>query len=201
MYKVFIDNSFLKFKKSENFSTNIDDQYLPQLKTSQLNAFMSHLKMEQKYVSSPDPMEKLKSYFSNFKWIEAAGGVVQYKSSQNFLFIYRNGVWDLPKGKIENNEIPFDAALREVKEECGLVHLEIFEELSPTFHVYFAYDDFWIKKTHWFKMISPDKNLVPQVEEGITNVEWCNSDEIEKIMNTTFASLIPVIEAGTDPKS
>ena len=196
MYKVFIDNSFLQFKKSDFFSTNIDDQYLPRLKTSQLNPFISYLNKSQKYISSPHPMEELQSYFSNFKWIEAAGGIVQHETSRNLLFIFRNGVWDLPKGKIENNETPVDASLREVKEECGLVQLNIIEELSPTFHVYFAYERFWIKKTHWFKMISPDKNLVPQVEEGITKVKWCNSDEIKKINYNTFASISPIIKAG-----
>ena len=52
---------------------------------------------------------------TEFKLILAAGGLV--KKQQDYLFIYRNGKWDLPKGKLENNETFSQCALREVEEE------------------------------------------------------------------------------------
>jgi 8-oxo-dGTP pyrophosphatase MutT (NUDIX family) len=47
-----------------------------------------------------------------FKVIEAGGGLV-LNSKGEFLVIYRNGIWDLPKGKLEKGEDFQTAALRE----------------------------------------------------------------------------------------
>ena len=51
--------------------------------------------------------------------IEAAGGLVKNENG-DYLFIYRNDKWDLPKGKIEKDEKTKVAAVREVEEECGI---------------------------------------------------------------------------------
>ena len=53
-----------------------------------------------------------------FTQIPAAGGVVI--RNEKILFIFRNGKWDLPKGKIDNGETAKEAAIREVAEECGI---------------------------------------------------------------------------------
>ncbi|TAE99248.1 MAG: NUDIX domain-containing protein, partial [Runella slithyformis] len=47
--------------------------------------------------------------------IKAAGGIVT--KDEKLLLIHRRGVWDLPKGKLDNNEKSKKAALREVEEE------------------------------------------------------------------------------------
>ena len=52
-----------------------------------------------------------------------------FNFKNEILLIFRNGVWDLPKGgKIEYNESYEDAALREVSEETGVknLYLKIF---------------------------------------------------------------------------
>lgn len=59
------------------------------------------------------------------KYEISAGAVVFYKDPETstifyVLLHYGAGHWDLPKGKIENNETPEQAAIREVKEETGL---------------------------------------------------------------------------------
>ena len=41
------------------------------------------------------------------------------------------GAWSIPKGEILNNENPLDAAIREFKEETGLLLFGDFLELSP----------------------------------------------------------------------
>ncbi|MFT4602413.1 MAG: 8-oxo-dGTP pyrophosphatase MutT (NUDIX family), partial [Arenicella sp.] len=58
--------------------------------------------------------ESLKSEFENFKFIEAAGGLVEFKGK--FLFIKRNGLWDIPKGKLEKGESIEEGAVREIEE-------------------------------------------------------------------------------------
>ena len=58
----------------------------------------------------------LASFSASFKSIHAAGGLVRNIKGQ-YLFIFRNGKWDLPKGKIEKGEGIKSAAIREVEEE------------------------------------------------------------------------------------
>ena len=51
---------------------------------------------------------------SLYSLVEAAGGLVQNSEGQ-FLWIYRLGKWDLPKGKLEKNE----SFKFEEKKSCG----------------------------------------------------------------------------------
>ncbi len=66
--------------------------------------------------------------------IEAAGGVIVdlSKRKPRYLLIHRPQYddWSLPKGKLNSDERHRDAALREVKEETGLV-CEVLAKLSP----------------------------------------------------------------------
>ena len=43
----------------------------------------------------------------------------------NYLLIYRRGKWDLPKGKLDYEESPEQAGVREVEEECGIGQLKL----------------------------------------------------------------------------
>ncbi len=56
-----------------------------------------------------------------------AAGVVIFRAAPTgskvlLLRAYRN--WDLPKGRLEPSETPFEAAIREVREETGLSNLD-----------------------------------------------------------------------------
>ena len=56
---------------------------------------------------------------SGVKKINAGGGLVADKDG-NWLMIYRNGTWDLPKGMQEEGEDIAVTAVREVAEESGV---------------------------------------------------------------------------------
>ena len=72
-----------------------------------------------------DDLDELWQTFKNdYREIEAAGGIVNNEKGE-YLFISRNGKWDLPKGKIESGETPEEAATREVNEECSIGDLTI----------------------------------------------------------------------------
>jgi hypothetical protein len=68
-------------------------------------------------------------FSDNFKSITAAGGLVE-NEHQDVLMIYRRDKWDLPKGKVDEGETIPEAALREVKEECGVNQLTLGSKLG-----------------------------------------------------------------------
>lgn len=138
--------------------------------------------------------DQLKQEFPDYKFIEAAGGLVEHNDS--FLFIKRNGVWDIPKGKLDNGETTEHAAVREIEEECGLVRPVIIKHLVDTWHTYEHKGKMVLKKTYWYwlKASESKMKLVPQTEEGITEVAFFKKSEFEKIKADTFLSIIEVIE-------
>lgn len=70
--------------------------------------------------------------------IDAAGGVIVdlSKRKPRYLLIHRPRYddWSLPKGKLDGGERHRDAAIREVKEETGLV-CNVLEKLSPVNYI------------------------------------------------------------------
>ena len=113
----------------------------------------------------------------NFMNIRAAGGIVR-NEDDHILFIYRNGKWDFPKGKIDKDELPDRAACREVSEECGIVNQIIVKELPATWHIYQSHypktrGQWILKEIIWFEMLHKgNAKLIPQATEGITRAEW-----------------------------
>lgn len=198
MYKVFIDNHPILFLKSDKTETNIPTKYGLRLSTQDFASFSCEVNLNHKdapfYVKSPFPLEPLKHFFSDFVWIEAAGGIVENLNTNKLLFIHRNGFWDIPKGKIEANENPSKAAMREIQEECGLKKLNIVSSLSPTYHVYNLYGKYWIKKTHWFVLNTQETEVKPQTDEGITEATWFNKNNLEKVYENTFSSILEVLQ-------
>jgi len=132
-----------------------------------------------------------------FQEIQAAGGVVIRK--KKMLFIFRNGKWDLPKGKIETRELASEAAIREVEEECGISGHKIITQLPSSSHIYKSpykkSKGEWIfKETFWFEMeYLGTENGSPQTEENITEVRWFAPDDLETLLKNTYANLKPLI--------
>ena len=106
-----------------------------------------------------------------FTLLEAAGGYVRNEKGELLVF-YRRGSWDMPKGKIDPGETPEQAAVREVQEETGLVHLKLGDFLAHTYHTYELKGKRILKKTWWYFMETPDLQLVPQTEEDIEEIRW-----------------------------
>jgi 8-oxo-dGTP pyrophosphatase MutT (NUDIX family) len=210
MYKVFFNDSTIQIgalpkKSSKNNITQTVD--------CENNGFVKELVSEIEsggkainFLIQNKEIDRLWDCFkSQFTEIPAAGGLVQ-KSDHSLLFIKRLGVWDLPKGKIEQSETPESAALREVEEECGVSGLRIIRQLDSTFHIYRSpylnfSDNLVLKETKWFLMSCESlQTLVPQIEENIEEVRWFAMNELDKVMENTYSSLheflaktIPVI--------
>lgn len=193
MYKVFVDQRPIYFQKSQMLKSNLPERFLPELKTELFSEFQEYLKNRDittdLFISNDLPWDELKNYFKHFEWIEAAGGIVQNTQTKKLLFIQRFGKWDLPKGKIENQETPEEAAIREIQEECGLQNMTITNTLSPTFHAYFAYGKHWIKKTHWYQLETEETKVEGQTEEDITAVKWLDYSELVEAKKNTWGNI------------
>jgi 8-oxo-dGTP pyrophosphatase MutT (NUDIX family) len=139
--------------------------------------------------------EELRQQFAGHKFVEAAGGIVQHGDA--YLFIRRNGVWDIPKGKLDKGESPEEGAVREIEEECGLTKPVIQKHLVSTWHTYEHKGKHVLKKTYWYWLLSTEKNLklVPQLEEGITEVQFFRKEDFKKLKSETYLSICEVIEA------
>lgn len=141
-------------------------------------------------------------FFSNFKLVVAAGGVVQ-NENHHVLMIYRRGKWDLPKGKADKGESIEQTALREVTEETGAADLQITGKISLytwqqpcTYHCYLEREKKIIKATHWFDMRCPDQALVPQAEENIEMAVWADAKSLLFMENNSFGAIRDVLAAG-----
>ncbi|MEO9532100.1 MAG: NUDIX domain-containing protein [Crocinitomicaceae bacterium] len=132
--------------------------------------------------------------FKSFKFIQAAGGLVE--KNGKFLFIKRNGLWDIPKGKIEKGESVEEGAIREIEEECGIEEPKIITHLLDTWHTYNYKGKDVLKKTYWYYLASSGKKeeLIPQEEEGITDVGYFSLDKLSEIEANTYISILEVIE-------
>lgn len=143
-----------------------------------------------------DPKALFKKIKKGCELIKAAGGLVK-NAKGNFLFIFRNKKWDLPKGKVEKGEGMKEAALREVEEECGVKIYTNDEKLCKTYHVYTLGNKLVLKKTNWYSMtVKGEPKLIPQKEEGITKASWLSKVELGPVLKNTYPSIIQVLEAG-----
>ena len=130
---------------------------------------------------------------TEFDFISAAGGLV-LNEEKKALFIFRNGKWDLPKGKIEKGEKKKNAAVREVEEECGITAPKIDKYITTTYHIYYYKDKTALKESFWYLMsYAGNDKLIPQEEEGITDVKWLTELEIKEALTNSFCSIQDVM--------
>jgi len=201
-YKVFLNEKSIGFVPGANITLSKLCRILTE--NSGIEAIMDWLPdfensdIRESVVEHPEVEKLFQNFRSAFLQIDAAGGVV--KRDGKLLFIFRNGKWDLPKGKIDKGESIETAALREVEEECGITNHSIVKALPSTYHIYKSpYKKTlgqWIfKETYWFEMeYNGSETPVPQQEEGITEVRWVHPTELGEVLENTYENLKALIE-------
>lgn len=202
MYKVFVnEKKLLLSKQSENLEKTLGYEgattleialdLLENTSVKELNVF-------------GDNIDVIWSQFQKlFRIIEAAGGIVNNPAG-DILFIKRLGKWDLPKGKMEKGESREESAVREIEEETGLADVELVNFINTTYHIYIERNgDKVLKCTHWFEMnFNGEDTSKPQIEEGITEVAWKNTVQIEKeVFPSTFKNIKLIIREFWNTKS
>lgn len=141
-----------------------------------------------------NPKMLFKAIKKKCMWIKAAGGLVA-NSKGEYLFIFRNKKWDLPKGKVEKGEKVKVTAVREVEEECGIKIEKRGERLCKTYHCYEMNGKVVLKSTSWYRMeVKGKPKLIPQKEEGITTAAWVNESGIKNKIKNTYPLIIEVLK-------
>ena len=137
--------------------------------------------------------KSFKEFSARFTVVEAAGGLVKNHMDE-YLFIYRRGKWDLPKGKADPGETAEETALREVREECGLNDLKIIEKLPATYHSFPEKGKNILKHTHWFFMHTKQTEVTLQTEEDIIDYKWLRKEKIFSfVQGKMYSSLIEML--------
>jgi 8-oxo-dGTP pyrophosphatase MutT (NUDIX family) len=199
IYKIYINEVVLIL--TESVPPDIEDYQ--ELKGSNFD-FFSFYKLICNHESPKIFLLLSKDFKSIFKGIKrsmilikAAGGIVS-NEGKKYLFIFRNGKWDLPKGKIEKGENSRVAAVREVQEECGISIDRSGDKVCNTYHIYEINGAMVIKKTAWYWMRAhKQEKLVPQLEEGITDARWLSPGDLMLVRQNTYPlirDLLNVIE-------
>jgi len=197
LYRIYInDNTLLIADKLPEQAETVE---LLEDKGFDFKAFydgLGKLSANQYALISEDPKARFKEFKKNLTIIKASGGLVQNAKGE-YLFIFRNKKWDLPKGKVEKGEGMKEAGLREVEEECGVKISTNDEKLCKTYHIYSLGSKLVLKHTNWYSMtVKGVPKLIPQKEEGITKAEWLTASDLKPVLKNTYPSIVDVLKAG-----
>lgn len=201
MYKVFVnEKKLLLSKQSEALEKTLKYDSFTTLEIAL--DLLQNTSVKELNVYGEQIDEIWEEFKKLFRIIEAAGGIVN-RPNGDVLFIKRLGKWDLPKGKMEKGESREESAVREIEEETNLQNVELLDFINTTYHIYTERNgDKVLKYTHWFEMnFDGEDTSKPQLEEGITEVAWKNTSQIEsEVFPNTFKNIQLIIKEFWDTK-
>ncbi|SDB66960.1 ADP-ribose pyrophosphatase YjhB, NUDIX family [Flavobacteriaceae bacterium MAR_2010_188] len=193
MYKIFVNDKPIILTTVVEKEVGFKNYLLKTVKLGKVIKDLNKSSLKEVRLIHHSEKKILKKFLKKLPNVIAAGGKV-YNDEGGILFIYRNGKWDLPKGKTEKGEKIEATALREVKEETGIKNLEIVKEIDTTYHIFKRNGNHRIKITKWFEMKSNySGDLIPEESEGITDVKWLNIEEIEQALQNSYANIQDLI--------
>jgi ADP-ribose pyrophosphatase YjhB (NUDIX family) len=194
---LFITNQI--FKELEEYLHHEDTVFIDEFNIHTVKAMVHEMELSKIHTGvflHDDVDAVLKSFKKKLVLIKAAGGLV-HTEDDKLLLIFRRGKWDLPKGKLDDNESLEACAVREVKEETALTEVEIEKPLCITYHTYHQDGKHILKESHWYLMKAQKQaSLIPQLEEDIQKCEWVSIDQLAPYMENTHGSILDVVNAG-----
>jgi 8-oxo-dGTP pyrophosphatase MutT (NUDIX family) len=117
---------------------------------------------------------------------ESAGGVVINKKRRVLVVNQRGNSWSLPKGHIEPGEDKLAAAIREIKEESGIVRLTLIKDLGSYSRYKIGLGDLKEDKTelkiiHMFLFKTDEQKLCP-TDANHPEARWVYQDDVEGLL-------------------
>jgi 8-oxo-dGTP pyrophosphatase MutT (NUDIX family) len=189
MYKIFVGNKPIVLTTALETETDFKNFMIDAVNINKVLAKLKKDKYNSVRIVGIDKDVLLKKFLALLPNVIAGGGKV-YNPKNEILFIFRNGKWDLPKGKAEAKETINQTALREVEEETGITGLSITKPLEITYHIFKRNERHYIKVTYWFQMYSEyEGTLVPQEKEGITKVKWIPETKLKKVLKNSYSNI------------
>lgn len=135
--------------------------------------------------------------------LERSAGVVvarRHGGSWRLLVLRAFGLWDFPKGRIEDGEDPFDTAKRETAEETGIDDLafdygESFKETLPYAHG---------KIARYYLAITEIEHITLPISHELGKPEhdewrWVGFDEAEDYLPPRLAAVLDWARETLDP--
>ena len=142
--------------------------------------------------------KSLKKQFKKWAPIIRAGGGLVYNDKGHVMMIYRNGKWDLAKGKLDKGEKIKACAIREVEEETGAKGLTLDQKICDTYHIFKRNGIYRVKRSTWYTMHTSDSSeLIPQLEEGITKVQWVKPKNVAEKLKQSYPAIREVFLAAS----
>ena len=151
MQKIFVGNKPIILTTQVEKETDFKNLLIDSVSIEKIISVLKKDKYKAVHLIGSDLDSMLKTFLKFLPNVIAGGGKV-LNSSERILFIFRNGKWDLPKGKAESNETIDKTALREVQEETGIKGISITKPLDITYHIF--------KRNNQYQSISNKKNLL-----------------------------------------
>lgn len=116
---------------------------------------------------------------------ERSAGIVIFRREKDkilyLLLHYPSGHWDFVKGKIEEEEEPLEAAIRESEEETGITDLKFIKKFEEKIEYHFQYDGNLIHKEVLFFLAETETQKVTLSHEH-SDYTWLPYEEAyEKI--------------------
>ena len=204
MYEVYIMNRPVFFQENTPAETHSLVIREPNQSTldSLPNLIRQHPDLNGIVLLSSNPEALWMNFCYGYREILAAGCVVRNQEGA-YLWIERNGKWDLAKGKVEPEEKIEDAAVREVEEETGIGQLTLVGDLGKTYHTYEENGVPLLKTTFWFLAEHAGGNTpgAPQTIEGITGVHWLPAPVPDHVRFGAYPSILTLMDRATASES
>ena len=189
MYKVFVNDIPIILSTEQDLGEKYVSFPLKEVKLKRLIKKINKGKLLYVNLYHHKKEKLLKHLFKKLPVVTAGGGLVLNPKNE-VLFIYRNGRWDLPKGKVEKNESIEAGAIREVEEETGVKNLKISKFLQTTYHIFHRKGRYRLKVTYWYEMTTDyTGELIPEEKEGIKKVKWKDVEKAQKALNKSYANI------------
>ena len=189
MYKVFVNDKPIVLTTEIEQETYFKNYLLNNVKLGKVIRTLNSTKLEEVRLIHKNKDKLLKKFLKKLPNVIAGGGKV-LNDKNEVLFIFRNGKWDLPKGKAEKKETIDQTAIREVEEETGVQGLKITKPLEMTYHIFKRNGRYRIKITYWFEMKTTyDGPLKAEESEGITQVAWLNKEQQKEALQNSYANI------------